>query len=210
MPRLFDRDSFSHSFARCLFAAIIAIQLIFPISPITRAADNFTSSGVGNPDLPASGNSSLGADGATGNEHSGSGNNVASSNSSERGNNMRQACLGTDILSDHGFTKSEMDRLEQENKLWYLDGDEYLDTDKDGLFDKEEIVLGTDPNKIDTDGDGFSDALELVFGFDPLNSSNARPFMDSFNDKNLWANQIIQMLRHALLKLYHLPPNWAK
>jgi hypothetical protein len=34
------------------------------------------------------------------------------------------------------------------------------DTDKDGLKDWEEVLLGTDPNKQDTDGDGISDKKE--------------------------------------------------
>ncbi len=36
-----------------------------------------------------------------------------------------------------------------------------LDSDGDGLFDYEEIKLGTDPNNPDTDGDGISDGLEV-------------------------------------------------
>ena len=30
------------------------------------------------------------------------------------------------------------------------------DTDGDGLFDEDEVAIGTDPNLYDTDGDGFS------------------------------------------------------
>jgi len=43
-----------------------------------------------------------------------------------------------------------------------------VDTDKDGLADKEEENLGTDPKKADTDGDSFLDGQEVKNGYDPL------------------------------------------
>jgi hypothetical protein len=43
------------------------------------------------------------------------------------------------------------------------------DSDKDGLYDSWEVILGTNPNNSDTDGDGFSDWEELyVYKSDPL------------------------------------------
>lgn len=43
------------------------------------------------------------------------------------------------------------------------------DTDKDGLPDARERILGTNPNKADTDGDGYSDGEEVLkYGSDPL------------------------------------------
>jgi hypothetical protein len=42
------------------------------------------------------------------------------------------------------------------------------DTDKDGLPDKLEEALKTDPNKSDTDGDGFSDGAEIKGSYNPL------------------------------------------
>ncbi|MBU2566689.1 hypothetical protein KKG46_03970 [Patescibacteria group bacterium] len=42
-----------------------------------------------------------------------------------------------------------------------------LDTDKDGLTNSEELLLGTDPNMVDSDGDGYEDAAELGNGYDP-------------------------------------------
>ena len=44
------------------------------------------------------------------------------------------------------------------------------DSDGDGLTDKEEEVVGTDPLNPDTDGDGKLDGEEIVHGTDPLNS----------------------------------------
>ena len=42
------------------------------------------------------------------------------------------------------------------------------DADGDGLSDKLEVALGTDPNKADTDGDGRSDKTELLNGYNPV------------------------------------------
>ncbi|MDP6934913.1 MAG: hypothetical protein QGG40_18475 [Myxococcota bacterium] len=42
------------------------------------------------------------------------------------------------------------------------------DTDGDGLTDKEESSLGTDPDLPDTDGDGYDDGQEVEEGTNPL------------------------------------------
>lgn len=42
------------------------------------------------------------------------------------------------------------------------------DTDGDGLADKLESGLGTDPNKEDSDGDGVKDRVEILAGTNPL------------------------------------------
>jgi len=43
------------------------------------------------------------------------------------------------------------------------------DSDGDGLTDKDEADLGTDPNAADSDNDGVSDSDEVHMGADPLN-----------------------------------------
>lgn len=50
-----------------------------------------------------------------------------------------------------------------------------VDSDGDGLFDEDEIALGTDPARYDTDGDGFGDNLEVVSGTDPLDPNSVPP-----------------------------------
>jgi len=45
------------------------------------------------------------------------------------------------------------------------------DSDKDGLPDKEEEKLKTDPQKADTDGDKFLDGQEVKNGYDPLRAA---------------------------------------
>ncbi len=45
-----------------------------------------------------------------------------------------------------------------------------IDSDGDGLFDKDEVALGTDPYNPDTDGDGLTDGDEVFkYKTDPLN-----------------------------------------
>jgi len=46
--------------------------------------------------------------------------------------------------------------------------DPNLDSDKDGIPDRIEKVIGTDPYKADTDGDGYSDLQEIKSGYSPL------------------------------------------
>ncbi|MFA6340878.1 MAG: hypothetical protein WCX27_01385 [Candidatus Paceibacterota bacterium] len=48
-----------------------------------------------------------------------------------------------------------------------------VDTDKDGLPDWQEVLMGTDPKKADTDGDGASDGEETVLNRDPLKTNTA-------------------------------------
>ncbi|NLG01710.1 MAG: LamG domain-containing protein [Lentisphaerae bacterium] len=43
------------------------------------------------------------------------------------------------------------------------------DIDNDGLTDREELVIGTNPIHWDTDGDGMCDGWEVLRGLDPLN-----------------------------------------
>jgi hypothetical protein len=50
-----------------------------------------------------------------------------------------------------------------------------LDSDGDGLTNREELALGTNPNAADTDGDGFSDRAEVLAGSDPLNGGDHLP-----------------------------------
>ena len=47
-----------------------------------------------------------------------------------------------------------------------------VDTDEDGLSDRQEAVLGTDPSNPDTDGDGLQDGHEVETGTDPLDPND--------------------------------------
>ena len=72
------------------------------------------------------------------------------------------------------------------------------DSDHDGLVDREEQILGTNPWKIDSDTDSFNDGYEVSYGSDPLNSSD-RPLLyeSEFNQllENLDGNvTLIQQL----------------
>lgn len=55
-----------------------------------------------------------------------------------------------------------------------------VDTDKDGLTDRREVELGTDPKKADSDGDGISDGDEVMkYGTNPLNRDTDK---DTYDD----------------------------
>ncbi len=68
--------------------------------------------------------------------------------------------------------------------------DNYPDTDGDGLPDKVEMYIGTDPTKKDTDGDGLTDYDELFKTFtDPTlydtDSNGINDGQEDFDDDNL-------------------------
>lgn len=50
-----------------------------------------------------------------------------------------------------------------------------VDSDGDGLMDRDEAWRGTDPNKVDTDGDGFWDGWEATTGSDALDPLSTPP-----------------------------------
>ncbi len=62
------------------------------------------------------------------------------------------------------------------------------DDDNDGLTDKEELALGTDPLKTDTDGDGVKDGDEIKKGTDPLKKEIAQENFDAIPKKSLAEN----------------------
>jgi YD repeat-containing protein len=49
----------------------------------------------------------------------------------------------------------------------------YLDSDHDGLDDRQEFLRGTNPMNPDTDGDGMSDGWEVAQGLNPLDPTDA-------------------------------------
>lgn len=73
--------------------------------------------------------------------------------------------IGQPIMPVDDFDEPEEDEDDEIERL------KYLDSDRDGLTDYEEIyIYGTDPYNPDTDGDGLTDRDEVkVFGTDPLN-----------------------------------------
>lgn len=62
---------------------------------------------------------------------------------------------------------------------WNIDT---TDTDGDGLYDKWEICIGTDPLKADTDGDGLNDYLEVEIGTDPIKCDTDDNGVSDYNE----------------------------
>jgi len=83
--------------------------------------------------------------------------------------NIRQACL--DSLNFQAATKKDKTACSAIDDQLLKTYCEKLftpgDFDKDGLFDSEELKIGTNPYSADTDGDGHSDKEEIDQGYNP-------------------------------------------
>ena len=99
------------------------------------------------------------------------------------------ALLGTDEDVDYASVAHEELALRQGEGISLV----YLkDTDRDGLFDREEAVYGSDPTLEDTDGDGLNDYEEVKEGWEATqlgvtetvytSPSSADPDGDGLND----------------------------
>lgn len=67
--------------------------------------------------------------------------------------------------------------------------DQYIDSDKDGLNDKQEKeIYYTDPNNFDSDNDSYSDGLEVKNNYSPRQKKLKMVHTDSDNDglNDLW------------------------
>lgn len=55
-----------------------------------------------------------------------------------------------------------------DNPLSFVDPEEPVDSDGDGIADENEHIFGTDPDNNDSDEDRIDDGFEVEFGLDPL------------------------------------------
>lgn len=79
-----------------------------------------------------------------------------------------------------------------------------LDTDRDGLSDCEEAILGTDYRNPDTDFDGIPDGLELRFGLNPrVHDSELDPDGDGYSNLEEIKNNSMVYVSHVTQKLQH-------
>lgn len=65
-------------------------------------------------------------------------------------------------------------------------GQQYADSDGDGVSDEQEDAIGTDKTLYDTDGDGLGDGVELKMGQDPLSPdvvTNCNVMADTDGDR---------------------------
>lgn len=86
------------------------------------------------------------------------------------------------ILVGRTFLPYHLEESQPSGLHLFLYGDikpEYIDSDYDGLRDKDELDRGTDPNKLDTDGDGMADGWEVEHGTDPVVAESHVSFAES-------------------------------
>jgi len=73
--------------------------------------------------------------------------------------------LGTTTVPDVAATGTEATTATATPPVIFSDPPP--DSDGDGLSDKEEALLGSDPTLVDSDGDGYRDSAELINLYDP-------------------------------------------
>jgi len=78
---------------------------------------------------------------------------------------------------------SDNDGLSNDDEAKYGTDPNNVDTDGDGVTDRDEInTFRTDPLNADTDGDGFDDGMEIRNGYSPIASFN--PKVPAVNDSD--------------------------
>ena len=74
---------------------------------------------------------------------------------------------------------SDRDGLTDEEEAVLGTDPRTIDTDQDGLTDREEVeIYKTNPLNIDSDGDGYPDGMEVNAGYNPNNSSPGAKLLD--------------------------------
>jgi hypothetical protein len=76
--------------------------------------------------------------------------------------------VNTNLVGAHNVTATIVDADGKSHAAHAVINVVDVDTDGDGLFDSQEIALGTDRNLADTDSDGMNDKYEVDHAFNPL------------------------------------------
>ncbi|MGA1822911.1 MAG: hypothetical protein ACMUIG_10330 [Thermoplasmatota archaeon] len=84
------------------------------------------------------------------------------------------------VVSSSNLSDTDLDGLSDKEEHDLGTDPASLDTDMDTVPDPEEVVAGTDPASYDSDLDGLDDGVELIFGSDPLlNDTDGEGLLDN-------------------------------
>ena len=87
------------------------------------------------------------------------------------------------LMDDFKFYRRTLSQ-EEVTQLYQHESEGLVDSDRDGIYDFEEIKIGTDPTKRDTDGDRLSDGVEIEIGTNPLQIDTDFDGYDDWYEKN--------------------------
>ncbi len=111
-------------------------------------------------------------------------------------------------------TKAELSQKSLDNKVPVNDSESRSltqDSDSDGLTDRQEALLGTDPYSADTDRDGVSDLQEVLLGTDPnspdTDGDEIKGGNKLTNDAKLDLDKPVQQLPEQIEEKQLFPPS---
>lgn len=93
-----------------------------------------------------------------------------------------EVAYGLDETSDDSAVNSDDDGLNNRDEFLAGTSPLSLHSDTDVLGDAAELAYGTDPLQKDTDGDGFNDHCEVIDSSDPLNPASVPTSYASADD----------------------------
>ena len=111
-------------------------------------------------------------------------------------------------------TKAELSQKSLDNKVPVNESESRSltqDSNSDGLTDRQEALLGTDPYSVDTDRDGVSDLQEVLLGTDPnspdIDSDRIKGGNELRNGAKLDSVKPVQQLPEQIEEKQSFPPS---
>lgn len=107
-------------------------------------------------------------------------------NQSITGNKNNAKAVNYSVIINKSVGDTDRDGLSDKEETKIGSDPQKSDTDGDGLSDYEEVnVYKTDPKKSDTDGDGHLDGVEVSSGYDPNGPGKLLNLNEAINNLNI-------------------------